>query len=364
MHQAAAPPRLIAWEITRSCNLRCAHCRGASLPLDYGGELSTAECFKLVDSIVELGSPIIIITGGEPLLRHDFFEIASYCSSKGLRVAVGTNGTLISQAMAAKIRDVPVARVGISIDFPVADQQDAFRGVPGAFQAALDGVRNAVQAGLEVQINTTVTRLNVEYLEDLLELALDLGAVAMHPFMLVPTGRGKDLESQELPPEEYERVLHWVYDKQAELGSRLFLKPTDAPHYMRVVAQRSGGTTPPGHGGQHGMNALTRGCLAGTGFCFISHLGRVQGCGYLDVEAGNVRQQSFAEIWQSSPLFNDLRDFSKIKGKCGACEYRIVCGGCRARAYEHTGDYLAEEPYCVYQPGATTPASGATGSAL
>lgn len=352
MDRAVPAPRLIAWEITRSCNLRCAHCRGSSVQEEYSGELSTGECFSLVDSILKVGKPIIILTGGEPLLRGDFFEIANYCSSKGLRVTVGSNGTLVTREIAAKMKDVPVARVGISIDFPTAERQDAFRGVPGAFEAALDGVKNAIGAGLEVQINTTVTRLNVAHLDELLELALEVGAVAMHPFMLVPTGRGKDLEGEELPPEEYERVLNWVYDKQAELGSRLFLKPTDAPHYMRVVAQRSKGTEAAAGGSRSGMNALTRGCLAGTGFCFISHVGRVQGCGYLDVEAGNVRQQTFADIWRTSPLFNELRDYSNIKGKCGVCEYRIVCGGCRARAYEHTGDYLAEEPYCVYRPGA------------
>jgi len=357
-------PRLIAWEITRACNLRCAHCRGDSEVRRYKGELSTSECFSLVDDILNVGRPIIILTGGEPLLRADFFDIASYCSSKGLRVTVGTNGTLITGEMALKMKAVPIARVGISIDFPTAERQDAFRGVPGAFQAALDGVRNVIEAGLEVQINTTVTKLNVDYLDDLLELALEVGAVAMHPFLLVPTGRGKGLRAEELPPEQYERVLNWVYDKQADLGKRLFLKPTDAPHYMRVVAQRGKGNDQAAGSSRGGMNALTRGCLAGTGFCFISHVGRVQGCGYLDLEAGNVRRQSLADIWRSSPLFNELRDYSNIKGKCGICDYRLICGGCRARAYEQTGDYLAEEPYCIYQPqvAACAPATdGGTG---
>ena len=361
LDRAVPAPRLIAWEITRTCNLRCAHCRGSSVDGQYSGELSTRECFSVVDSILELGKPIIILTGGEPLLRDDFLEIASYCSSRGLRVTVGTNGTLITSEMATKMKKVPIARVGISIDFPEADRQDAFRGVLGAFEAALNGVSNAIGAGLEVQINTTVTRQNAGCLDDLLRLALEVGAVAMHPFMLVPTGRGKALEAEALPPAEYERVLHWVYDTQAELGSRLFLKPTDAPHYMRVVAQRSKGIEAITSCGNGGMNALTRGCLAGTGFCFISHVGRVQGCGYLDVEAGNVRKQDFADIWRSSRLFNELRDYTNIKGKCGVCEYRNVCGGCRARAYEHTGDYLAEEPYCVYQPAAAATSSGKVG---
>ena len=192
--------------------------------------------------------------------------------------------------------------------------------------------------------------MNAPYLDDLLNLALELGAVAFHPFMLVPTGRGKGLAKEELSPQEYERILNWVCDKQQELGERIFFKPTDAPHYMRILHQR-GVTSMGSHGGHPGtVNAITRGCLAGTGFCFISHVGRVQGCGYLDVEAGNVKEESFAQIWNDSSLFEQLRDISLIEGKCGVCEYKRICGGCRARAYEETGNYLAAEPYCIHQP--------------
>ncbi len=344
-------PRLVAWEITRSCNLHCAHCRASSTNEVYPGELTTKECFNLIDSIVMVGKPILILTGGEPLYRNDFFDIAEYASEKGLRVALGSNGTLIDKAICAKLKEIPISRLAISIDFPIPTLQDEFRGTPGSFNAAIAGIENAIEAGLEVQINSTITKLNARYLEDLLTLALDVKAVAFHPFMLVPTGRGKALASQELPPEEYERILNWIFEKQLELGNKMFIKPTDAPHYMRILKQRftelplnkeSARTT--------GMNSLTRGCLAGTGFCFISHVGRVQGCGYLDVEAGNVRKSSFGEIWRESPLFNELRDLSKIKGKCGICEFKVVCGGCRARAFETSGDYLAEEPYCVHQP--------------
>jgi radical SAM protein with 4Fe4S-binding SPASM domain len=170
--------------------------------------------------------------------------------------------------------------------------------------------------------------------------------------MLVPTGRGRELADLVLSPEEHERILNWIYDKQEELGDRIQFKPTDAPHYMRIVMQRRKGQTASSAKSPHSLDSLSRGCLAGTGFCFISHVGRVQGCGYLDVEAGNVREQDFASIWSDSPVFNKLRDLSNLKGKCGACEYRRPCGGCRARAYEATGDYLSEEPYCIYQPGA------------
>ena len=351
--------QLLAWEITRSCNLFCAHCRGSSVHGDYENELSTEECFRLIDEILEAGRPIIILTGGEPLCRQDVFQIAKYAVNKGLRVVMGTNGTLVTPKIAAELKNVPISRLAISIDFPVANLQDDFRGQTGAFDAAMAGIAAARQAGIPVQINSTITKLNVHYLDELLSLSLKAGAVAFHPFLLVPTGRGKSLQSVELSPEQYEEVLNWIYDKQLELGEKIFFKPTDAPHYLRIVKQRQ--QQSPGSGtpsllkpasisGRDPANSITRGCLAGTGFCFISHQGRVQGCGYLDVEAGNIRTQPFNQIWADSPLFNDLRDLSNIKGKCGVCEYKRICGGCRARAYEATGDYLEAEPYCIYRP--------------
>ncbi len=344
---------LVAWELTRSCNLFCAHGRGSATPDSYPDELTTEECFRLVDQILEVGRPIIILTGGEPLARPDVMKIARYAVNKGLRVVMGTNGTLITEEIASQLKDVPVSRLGISLDFPVAELQDNFRGQAGAFAAVMRGITNARRAGIEVQINSTITRLNVDYLDDLLTIALDVGAVAFHPFMLVPTGRGKGLESVELSPERYEQTLHWIYDKQVELGDKIFFKPTDAPHYLRVVKQRQKqdqraktkvATV------HNPANTITRGCQAGTGFCFVSHQGKVKGCGYLDVEAGNIREESFAQVWANSPLFGQLRDLSNLKGKCGICEYKGICGGCRARAYEATGDYLEAEPYCVYEP--------------
>ncbi|HJX13667.1 MAG TPA: radical SAM protein [Dehalococcoidales bacterium] len=346
---------LVAWEITRSCNLLCAHCRGSATPDSYHDELTTGECFRLVDQILEVGRPIIILTGGEPLRRPDVLEIARYAAGKGLRVVMGTNGTLITGEIAAQLKTVPVSRLGISLDFPAAGLQDNFRGQAGAFDAAMKGIANARRAGIEVQINSTISRLNVDYLDELLALALEVGAVAFHPFMLVPTGRGKGLESAELSPERYERTLHWIYDKQVELGDRLFFKPTDVPHYMRVMKQRQkqdGQVEGKSATGHNPANAMTRGCLAGIGFCFVSYRGKVKGCGYLDVEAGDIRQASFARVWADSPLFRRLRDLTNLKGKCGNCEYKRICGGCRARAYEATGDCLEAEPYCVYQPAA------------
>jgi heme b synthase len=347
----------VAWEITRSCNLNCAHCRAAAESCRYEGELSRQECFDLIDGIMDVGRPILILTGGEPLMRDDCFDIARYAVERGLRVVVGSNGTLINGEIAAQMKKVPIARLGVSIDFPIRELQDSFRGAPGAFEAALAGIEYVRSCGIEVQVNSTITKLNAHHLDDLINLALNVGAVAFHPFLLVPTGRGKDLEEHALTAQEYERLLIRIYRKQGELEGRLHMKPTDAPHYMRVMHQQDG-KTQTAHPDQahtasvsHGsMTSITRGCLAGTGFCFVSHIGDVQGCGYLDVSAGNVREQSFSRIWCSSPLFVRLRDYSLLKGKCGLCEYKVICGGCRARAYEATGDYMESEPYCVYQP--------------
>lgn len=359
---------LVAWEIARSCNLYCAHCRASASNRQYEDELSTAECLRVVDQIAEVGRPILILTGGEPLIREDVYEIGRYAAGKGIRVAMGTNGTMITRDVARRIGEIPIPRVAISLDFPTPELQDEFRGQKGAFDAAMKGIENAREAGVGIQINSTVTRLNARYLEDILQIAIQVGATAFHPFMLVPTGRGKGLEEVELSPREYEDTLSWVYDRQVELGDRMFFKPTDAPHYVRIMAQKEkearrkglpvaprrthGGHPGGGHPGGQTDQSITRGCLAGTGFVFISHRGKVQGCGYLTAEAGNLREQTFGEVWETSPLFNDLRDLSRIKGKCGACEYKRICGGCRARAYEATGDYLEDEPYCVYQPAA------------
>ncbi|MDI6814504.1 MAG: radical SAM protein [Dehalococcoidales bacterium] len=352
--------RLVAWEITRSCNLFCAHCRASAAYGPYRGELSTREALRLIDQIVRVGKPVLILSGGEPLLRRDFFQIAEYAVSKGLQVVIGTNGTLITENIAARLKEIAISRIGVSLDFPVPELQDEFRGKAGAFEAAIAGIAKARQANIEVQINSTITRLNAPYLNDLVNLALRVGAIAFHPFLLVPTGRGKGLQSAQLLPEEYERILNWFYDKQIELADKMFIKPTDAPQYLRIVRQRSrkgepqeaAPTEKPEPTGIHNrMNSLSRGCLAGIGFCFISHRGKVQGCGYLDVEAGNIKKESFDKIWSDSPLFLELRDLSNIKGKCGVCQYKKICGGCRARAYGVSGDYLESEPYCFYEPG-------------
>lgn len=340
--------RLVAWELTRSCNLACVHCRAAAQDRPYEGELSTAECMRVMDEIAEVARPIVILTGGEPLLRPDAFELARYGNAKGFRMTMATNGTLLTPEIVGEMRASGIQRISISLDGATAASHDAFRKVPGAFEGALRGIGMARGAGLDFQINTTITHANIEEFPRIHELVVSLGAVAHHMFMLVPMGRGKDLEEGAIGAEQYEKALHWFYDQKDK--APLQLKATCAPHYYRIMRQRARDEGREINFETFGLDAVTRGCLGGTSFVFISHVGQVQPCGYLEVEAGNVREQSFGDIWKNSRVFNDLRDLKKYGGKCGRCEYIRSCGGCRARAYENTGSYLSEEPLCLYRP--------------
>jgi AdoMet-dependent heme synthase len=398
-------PRLIFWELTKGCNLRCIHCRASATELSSPSDLSTQAAQEIIDQIAAVSAPILVLSGGEPLFRPDIFQLARYGTDKGLRVALATNGTMVTKQVARLIVESGVRRVAISLDGADALTHDSFRGIPGAFDAAIAGFRNLKSLGMSVQINTTIARHNAHQLPQVLDLAKSLGADALHTFLLVPVGCGVDIAAEQMvPPEEYERLLNWFYDRSLEGG--IEMKATCAPHYFRVVRQRrvaehrsataaaqaaqpvviaaqdsqSSGTSigptemampgstgmelkphgigqPVGHPGSHpsDMNAMTKGCLAGTAVCFISHQGEVYPCGYLPALAGDLRSQSFADIWANSAVFNQLRDANNLKGKCGCCEFRNICMGCRARAFAATGDYLDEEPFCVYQPRATSP---------
>ncbi len=396
-------PRLIFWELTKGCNLRCIHCRATATELSSPSDLSTQAARDIIDQIAEVSKPILVLSGGEPLFRSDVFQLARYGTDKGLRVALATNGTLVTKEVARMIVDSGVKRVAISLDGADAITHDTFRGIPGAFDAAIAGFRNLQALGMSVQINTTIARHNAHQLPQVLELSRSLGADALHTFLLVPVGCGLDIAAEQMvPPEEYERMLNWFYDRSLEGG--IELKATCAPHYFRVVRQRraaehrsevaaqaaqaahavpaalGGGPIPSdigatemtmpgstgielkphgignpvGHPGSHpsDMNAMTKGCLAGTAVCFISNQGEIYPCGYLPALAGDLKKQLFADIWENSVVFNDLRDIKNLEGKCGCCEFRNVCMGCRARAYAATGNYLSEEPFCVYQPHA------------
>jgi heme b synthase len=342
------PLRMVAWELTRSCNLACVHCRASAERGPYPGELTTEECFRVMDEIATLSKPIIIMTGGEPLLRPDIFELARYGSDKGFRMVMAPNGTLITDEIVQKMKASGIQRISISLDGPNPETHDAFRKVRGAFDGALQGIERAKKGGLEFQINTTITQINLHLIPDILHLAENLGAVAHHIFLLVPTGRGKELQDQEISALDYEKTLHWFHHQKERVP--LQLKATCAPHYYRILrqeAKKEGKKVTPK---EYGLDAMTRGCLGGISFCFISHVGQVQPCGYLELNCGNVREKSFQEIWASAEVFRNLRNTDGYQGKCGRCEFRKVCGGCRARAYETLGDYMAEEPYCIYEP--------------
>lgn len=339
-------PRLVALELTGSCNLHCKHCRASAAQRRDPEELTTMEVKGVIDDIASFSSPIIILTGGEPLLREDVYEIARHATDRGLRVVLGTNGTLINDEVAGRLVDAGVKRVSISIDCAYAEEHDEFRGVAGAYEEALRGIEACKKAGLEFQVNTTVTRRNLQELGKIHSKTKELGAAAHHIFLLVPTGRGKAIEDEEIPPEDYERVLNWMYDVRNE---GLHMKATCAPHFVRVAHQRAK-EAGEDRASKHGMDARMGGCMGGTGFAFISRRGEVNPCGYLPLKAGNIRGKSFREIWESAKLFLDLRNRAALQGKCGACEYKTACGGCRARAYARYGDYMQEEPYCVYTP--------------
>jgi len=369
--------RLVFWETTKACNLSCRHCRAVPQRKLGPRELTTARAFDLIDDIARVAKPVMVLSGGEPLFRPDLFDIGQYGVETGFRMALATNGTLVNDRVAAKIADAGFSRVAISLDGAKPKTHDRFRGQSGSHALALRGLRNLRAEGVSVQINSSIAKHNVDELPDLLDLALEIDADALHLFMLVPVGCGLEIAPAEmLAADEYERVLHW-FDEQSK-SCPIDLKATCAPHYYRIRAQRiegersrgdmtssfiapgtrakaapafashTGGGHPHGHG-QH-LSAMTRGCLAGTSVCFISNEGVVYPCGYLPVSAGDTRVQRFADIWNESPVFRDLRDPEALEGKCGACRYEALCGGCRARAYAATGSFLAEEPFCSYQP--------------
>ncbi len=328
---------MIAWEVTRRCNLACAHCRASSEKGHYPDELTTKECFVLIDEIASFTKPVIILTGGEPLLRKDVFKIAKYGKDNGLTMVMAPNGTLLTQENVRKCIESGIKRISISLDGPDEICHDNLRKVKGAFKGAIEGIKNAKQGGLEFQINSTITKRNVELLPDIMKLVKNLGARVHDIFLLVPTGRGMEMKSEELSALEYENVLKLLCQKMKDFPTKV----TCAPHFNRLILQN-----------YPELKSLVKGkaCMGGVSFCFISHLGELQPCGYLELKCGNVRKSGFKEAWLKSQVFNDLRDLSLYKGKCGICEFKKVCSGCRARAYEKYGDYLAQEPCCVYKP--------------
>jgi putative heme d1 biosynthesis radical SAM protein NirJ2 len=333
---------IVSWMTTNRCNLKCKHCyQDAGVGKD--AELTTSQAQGLIDGIARAGFKIMIFSGGEPLMRPDIFTLVRYAADAGLRPVFGTNGTLITLEVATRLRECGAAAMGISLDSLVESKHDDFRGGVESFRQTLAGIRNCRAAGLPFQVHTTMMNWNQDEIDALVDFAVAEGAVAHYPFFLIPVGRGLNIEAGSLDVEGNERLLQKLMLKQREVS--IAIKPTCAPQFTRVAQQLN---VPIRFG---------RGCLAGISYCIISPEGEVRPCAYMTEVVGDVRQQTFDEIWAESPMFKRLRT-QAYSGACGTCDYRNVCGGCRARAaYYHDGDYMAADSYCAYGPQVQQPGS-------
>jgi len=349
-------PFVIAWEVTRACAFACVHCRANAIPLRDPRELNTAESHTLIDQLAEFGNPILIFTGGDPMMRRDLFDLIAYATEKGLRCSLTPTATALpTLERLKKAREAGIRRVALSLDAPTPEVHDAFRQVLGAWQRTMDILHRAKEAGCSVQVNTTVTKFNVDLLPAMVSFIEEVEAVQWSVFFMVPTGRAQ--AQYMISPQEHERVFHWLYDLSRE--APFDIKGTAAPMYRRVAIERrkaevgkDKNVTFQGAGFQYadGLHRPRKGVNDGNGFLFISHIGEIQPSGFLPITAGLVREDDVVDIYRNHPLFKDLREPSKLKGKCGICEYRDLCGGQRGRAYGITGDYLETDPACVYLP--------------
>ena len=345
-------PLVVSWNVTLKCNLRCSHCYINAEDTEAVNELSTDAAKMLIHQITEVSRPLLILSGGEPLLRDDIYEIISYGRDCGLKMGMGSNGMLIDDTVAGKLKEAGMWTVAISLDSANPERHDEFRGVESCWQKAVEAIKALKRAGIETQVNCTVTQQNYDEIDEIMALAESLGVDNFHLFFLVPTGRGTELE--DVSPQMYEDMIRSTLAKTSKY--KLNVKPSCVPQFMRVAKEEG-----------VDMSRWVRGCMAGLYYCRIYPSGEVTPCPYMPVTLGNIREESFKDIWFGSEVFRALRDFDRLKGKCGACEYSDVCGGCRARAYgvttdqmdfcgalheptEARGDYLAEDPWCVYQP--------------
>jgi AdoMet-dependent heme synthase len=360
-------PFLAIWEVTQSCDLACKHCRAAAQPIAHPDELTNAEGKALIDQIADMHVPIFVFTGGDPLKRKDVFELIRYAADKGVQVAVTPSATpLLTREAMFKLKEAGLVRLGISLDGSTPEIHDAFRGLPGAYARTIQAIEWAKEAGIPVQVHSTISRHNVNDLDKLCALFEKLAIVMWNVFFLVPVGRGQlgDL----LSGEEFENVFGKIYELSHRVNFQI--KTTEAMHYRRYLLQHNLEERRMGHGSGHPHSVranyeagtptadaqtrtvgwATRRVNDGKGFLFVSHVGNVYPSGFLPIHAGNIRETPLQDIYRNSPIFKSLRDTSKLEGKCGACEYKEICGGSRARAYAVTGDPLAQEPCCIYQP--------------
>jgi AdoMet-dependent heme synthase len=364
-------PFLAIWEVTQSCDLACKHCRAAAQPIPHPEQLTTAEGKQLIDQIASMQVPIFIFTGGDPLKRPDLYELIRYGADKGVKIAVTPSATpLLTRDAIFKMKEAGVVRLGISLDGSSPEIHDVFRGLPGAWARTIQAVEWAGEAGIPIQVHTTISRHNAHDLDALCALFEKLAIVMWNVFFLVPVGRGQlgDL----LSGEEFEEVFGKIYELSHRVSFQI--KTTEAMHYRRYLLQHNLEERKMGHGHPHAPAAAeyepgapqadaqsrnhgwaTRRVNDGKGFMFISHMGNVYPSGFLPIHAGNIRETPLGDIYRNAPIFKALRDTSRLEGKCGACEYKEICGGSRARAYALTGDPLAQEPCCIYQPRNWTP---------
>lgn len=344
-------PKWIAWEITRRCNLKCIHCRSSSeIEVNAHPDFSTEEAFRIINDITSYAKPVIVLSGGEPLLRKDVFEIARYGTDKGLRMCLATNGTLVDDSVCDKIKSSGMKIVSLSLDGSNEKTHDDFRNQKGAFEGTIHAATLFRKYGIEFIINSSFTKRNQEEIPKVYKLAKNIGATAWYMFMIVPTGRGEEIMNELISKEDYEEILEWHYHMEKD-EKDILVRPTCAPHYYRVVLQKS-----KEEGTKFERRTLkfstggAKGCIAGQLIALIDVDENVLPCSYFPKSAGNLKNQSFKDVWENSQLFKELRDFKSYKGKCGSCEYITVCGGCRARAYSIYGDYLEEEPFCSHIP--------------
>jgi radical SAM protein len=360
----ARAPFLVIWETTQSCALACRHCRASAQPGRDPGELTTEEGFSLVDQVAEMGTPILILSGGDPVNRPDLLELIRHGKSRGLRMATIPAATdCLTRELVHSLKQAGLDQMAVSLDFPRAELHDAFRGVPGAFAKTMEAVGWAHEAGLPLQVNTTVCGDTAPYLEEMAGFVQGLGIVFWEVFFLVPMGRGSLLAG--LSASECERLFEVIYRVQKKEG--FVVKVTEAPHYRRHVAQREmkdeglASARPEGlavmperltrsEGPGHTVGLAPRGVNSGNGFLFVSHRGEIMPSGFLPIPVGNVREMKVAHAYRDAPLFRQLRTPSIFKGRCGRCEFRDICGGSRSRAYGLTGDPFETDPWCSYEP--------------
>lgn len=341
--QAAYTPSLVSWNLTRKCNLACPHCYMEAGTAE-ARELTTDECLALIDEMKALGTEMLILTGGEPLLRRDIYDIARYASDQGLWVVMGTNGVLVNDHVAEQMVACGVKGVGISIDSIDPDVHNAFRGGPDAWKYSVRALDVCRRHGLHVLVQTTVMEMNYDEIPALMDFARERGAWSFNLYFLVQTGRGRQLN--DLSPQATAALLAQMVETQDDYRPML-VRSKCAPQFKQIAYAK-------GRGGLE-----SGGCMAGTQYCRITPGGDVTPCPYMTAVAGNVLAQSFTDVWQTSPVLQQLRDRSLLGGKCGACEFAGLCGGCRCRAYAATGDYLAEDPACTYEPTGEPLAGGA-----